>query len=581
MGTLITENMRFIDYDDVTTVDEVISLLEPVIENNADEDHNELFFAFEDLDKYISGARYLDNLERLLLETSTNKADAIEAKLFIDKLKMFDPGLNVVVQNGWIIKPISELEADDYCDSEGVIQLTDYGEGDIRLRGIDDLKEEMEFIDADEDLRVVCLDENGDVYPLSFCGEEDGCIILNALKDKDIRSAMTVSNFSEIEDDCGKLAINFTNDGEHYVLRAMEVGPFGEGVYDDECAYRCFIKISIDNKVVVACRLGDIIRGEDHNYVLDTPAASMTKDEVINYLKNWYIPYLKSEREVELDEATTTNYIDDERRSLAWAAEYKEFVRLLESLIETEGEDEVIKALKERHIPKMKRDIESLETAAEEWDDEEHEDSHYDDDTTLLHFILQLRQFASNYPDLKVACKYDKSPTSFCYFNDVEVWEAGEETAVVLVHSDKKRSSFTVSELLNIEDIEGYQSFYLVANEQIGDCEMRGKPFPIRMPAMEKVVLIVDTPYGYNFVETPQKGMFFKAKDGDEDIIAFNSDGDFDNEGFWENNEYDDISHLGEYSSVEECQSRASALQRIVDQLEIILKGNLGDEDED
>jgi hypothetical protein len=159
--------------------------------------------------------------------------------------------------------------------------------------------------------------------------------------------------------------------------------------------------------------------------------------------------------------------------------------------------------------------------------------------------------------------------------------EAGKEIAVVLVHSDKKRSSFTVSELLNIEDIEDYRRAYLVPNEQIGDCEMEGKPFPIRMPAMEKVVLIVVTPYWYNFVETPQKGMFFKAKDGDEDIIAFNSDGDFDNEGFWENNEYDGISHLGEYSSVEECQSRASALQRIVDQLEIILKGNLGDEDED
>ena len=573
--------MRFIDYDDVTTVDEVISLLGPVIENNADEDHDELFFAFEDLDKYISGARYLDNLERLLLETSTNKADAIEAKLFIDKLKMFDPGLNVVVQNGWIIKPISELEADDYCDSEGVIQLTDYGEGDIRLRGIDDLQEDMEELDAAENIRVVCLDENGGVYPLTICGEEEGYLILNALKGKSIRSSMTVSDFLEIEDDCSMTVINFTNDGEHYVLRAIEVGPFGEDLDEADEGFKSFIRIRIAGKLVVACRLGDIIRGEDHNCVLDTPAASMTKDEVINYLKNWYIPYLKSEREVELDEATTTNYIDDERRSLAWAAEYKEFVRLLESLIETEGEDEVIKALKERHIPKMKRDIESLETAAEEWDDEEHEDFHYDDDTTLLHFILQLRQFASNYPDLKVACKYDKSPTSFCYFNDVEVWEAGKEIAVVLVHSDKKRSSFTVSELLNIEDIEGYQSFYLVANEQIGDCEMRGKPFPIRMPAMEKVVLIVETPYGYNYVKTRQNRMFFKAKDGNENIIAFHNDGDFDNEHFWESNEDDGFTHLDEYSSVEECQSRASALQRIVDQLEIILKGNLGDEDED
>lgn len=573
--------MRLIDYDDVTTVDEVISLLGPVIENNADEDHDELFFAFEDLDKYISGARYLDNLERLLLETSTDKADAIEAKLFIDKLKMFDPGLNVVVQNGWIIKPISELEADDYCDSEGVIQLTDYGEGDIRLRGIDDLQEEMEELDAAENIRVVCLDENGGVYPLTICGEEEGYLILNALKGKSIRSSMTVSDFLEIEDDCSMTVINFTNDGEHYVLRAIEVGPFGEDLDEADEGFKSFIRIRIAGKLVVACRLGDIIRGEDHDSFIDTPGDYLTQSEVVKYLKNWYIPYLKSQREEELDLAADDDFAYGTRSCLAWSAEYKDVVSLLESLINTETEDEVIKALKERHIPQMKHNIESLKTTAEEWDDEEHEDFHHGDDQTLLHFILQLRQFASKYPDLKVACKYGKSPTSLYYFNDVEVWEAGEETAVVLVHSDKKRSGFTVSELLNIEGLEDYRSVYLVGDEQVGQCEMRGKPFPIRMPAMEKVVLIVYTPNGYNYVETRQNRMFFKAKDGNENIIAFNNDGDFDNESFWESNEYDGFTHLDEYSSVEECQSRASALQRIVDQLEIILKGNLGDEDED
>lgn len=251
----------------------------------------------------------MNNLGLLLLETTTDKADAIAAKQLIKDLKKVDPDLTVAVQCGWVVKPIydpEELDAEDYCGQEGIIQLTDHGgDRDVRLRGIDDLQDDIHscllFTDGAENLKVVCLDENGDVYSLSYHGKEDGCFILNAVKGNDIHLSMTVSDFLEMMDeDCLGIAINCANDKGHDVLRAIDVGPFGE---DDDEAFYSFIKLGINGKVVVACRLGDIIRGEDHNSVIDTPGAMLTKDEVVKYLKNWYIPYLNYKQEEEQEEA--------------------------------------------------------------------------------------------------------------------------------------------------------------------------------------------------------------------------------------------------------------------------------------
>ena len=49
----------------------------------------------------------------------------------------------------------------------------------------------------------------------------------------------------------------------------------------------------MDGEDVIACRLGDIIRSDDIYGVVDAPGNTMTKDDFVDYLKDYYIPHLK------------------------------------------------------------------------------------------------------------------------------------------------------------------------------------------------------------------------------------------------------------------------------------------------
>jgi hypothetical protein len=349
--------MRFIDSTATITVGEVIDFLKDSIEVNVDEGGDELFFLFANVDKYISGARYLDNLGLLLLETSTDRADAIAAKQLINDLKKFEPDLKAAVQCGWIIKPIldmEELDADDYCNQKGIIQLIDYGgDGDIRLRKVWEIRGELAG-------RVVCLDENGVVYSLHYYGKDSGCSILQASKDNDIHQSMRASDFDKLEEsDC--LAIRYTKDGENYVLRAIEAGPFGyEGYYADEDYYeetglKSFVTMRIGGEDVAVCLLGDIICGEDHNSVIDTPRGdTITSDAAVNYLKNWYLPYLKYRAEEEADLADDESCFSSTCR--VWADVLQWVVNWLEITLDTGFfyGSEILNYLKKGYIPHLK-----------------------------------------------------------------------------------------------------------------------------------------------------------------------------------------------------------------------------------
>ena len=288
--------MRFIGNIE-TNVGQVVKDLETIAKNHPDE---VLTFPCYDFckDNYVSGVRFLKNLGFLLLESSLDEYEALTVKQLIKELKAFDSKQKIVAQDGWRLVNLehNEFWDEDFESDESSVIVLNYddeicvGSGfkDIRLHSLGYLMEEMKdrFGDCQE-LRIVCLDENDEVYPLIDYhhdeDDKDGCDYLY-LTDENGLHAIKVSDFINLDyHDHGGVAIKYTEGGNNYVLRSIEIDEDGHS----------FFKTNIDGEDVIACRLGDIIRGDDIYGVVDAPGNTMTKDDFVDYLKDYYIPHLK------------------------------------------------------------------------------------------------------------------------------------------------------------------------------------------------------------------------------------------------------------------------------------------------
>ena len=289
--------MRFIGNIE-TTVGQVVKDLETIAKNHPDE---VLTFPCYDFcnDNYVSGVRFLKKLGILLLASSLDEDDALTVKQLIKELKSFDSKQKIVAQDGWRLVNLEHNEYwdEDFESDESSVIVLNYddeicvGSGfkDIRLHSLGYLMEEMKdrFGDCQE-LRIVCLDENDEVYPLSDYHHDedckDGCDYLY-LTDENGLHAIKVSDFINLDyvDIFNGVAVNYTENGEDYVLHSIEIDEDGHS----------FFKTNIDGEDVIACRLGDIIRSDDIYGVVDAPGNTMTKDDFVDYLKDYYIPHLK------------------------------------------------------------------------------------------------------------------------------------------------------------------------------------------------------------------------------------------------------------------------------------------------
>ena len=289
--------MRFIGNIE-TTVGQVVKDLETIAKNYPDE---VLTFPCYDFcnDNYVSGVRFLKKLGILLLASSLDEDDALTVKQLIKELKSFDSKQKIVAQDGWRLVNLEHNEYwdEDFESDESSVIVLNYddeicvGSGfkDIRLHSLGYLMEEMNDRFGDcQDLRIVCLDENDEVYPLSDYHHDedckDGCDYLY-LTDENGLHAIKVSDFINLDyHDHGGVAIKYTEGGNNYVLRSIEIDEDGHS----------FFKTNIDGEEVIACRLGDIIRSDDIYGVVDAPGNTMTKDDFIVYLKDYYVPHLKA-----------------------------------------------------------------------------------------------------------------------------------------------------------------------------------------------------------------------------------------------------------------------------------------------
>ena len=290
--------MRFIGNIE-TNVGQVVKDLETIAKNHPDE---VLTFPCYDFcnDNYVSGVRFLKNLGFLLLESSLDEYEALTVNQLIKELKAFDSKQKIVAQDGWRLVNLehNEFWDEDFESDESSVIVLNYddeicvGSGfkDIRLHSLGYLMEEMKdrFGDCQE-LRIVCLDENDEVYPLIDYhhdeDDKDGCDYLY-LTDENGLHSMKVSDFINLDyDETHRgVAVNYTENGVDYVLRSIEIDEDGHS----------FFKTNIDGEDVIACRLGDIIRGDDNRYgLIDAPRNTMTKDDFVDYLKDYYIPHLK------------------------------------------------------------------------------------------------------------------------------------------------------------------------------------------------------------------------------------------------------------------------------------------------
>ena len=313
--------MRFIGNIE-TTVGQVVKDLETIAKNYPDE---VLTFPCYDFcnDNYVSGVRFLKKLGILLLASSLDEDDALTVKQLIKELKSFDSKQKIVAQDGWRLVNLEHNEYwdEDFESDESSVIVLNYddeicvGSGfkDIRLHSLGYLMEEMNDRFGDcQDLRIVCLDENDEVYPLSDYHHDedykDGCDYL-CLTDENGLHAIKVSDFINLDSHDGGVAIKYTEDGDNYVLRSIEIDEDGHS----------FFKTNIDGEDVIACRLGDIIRGDDNRYgLIDAPRNTMTKDDLFDFLKDYYIPHLKEliEEEEEIagreEDEFDCEYEDDE-----------------------------------------------------------------------------------------------------------------------------------------------------------------------------------------------------------------------------------------------------------------------------
>ena len=290
--------MRFIGNIE-TNVGQVVKDLETIAKNHPDE---VLTFPCYDFcnDNYVSGVRFLKKLGILLLESSLDEDDALTVKQLIKELKSFDSTQKIVAQDGWRLVNLehNEFWDEDFESDESSVIVLNYddeicvGSGfkDIRLHSLGYLREEMEDRFGNcQDLRIVCLDKNDEVYLLSEYHhdkyDKDGCDYLY-LTDENGLHYIKVSDFIYLDYDniSNGVAVNYTEDGDNYVLRSIEIDEDGHS----------FFKTNIDGEDVIACRLGDIIRGDDNRYgLIDAPRNTMTKDDFVDFLKDYYIPHLK------------------------------------------------------------------------------------------------------------------------------------------------------------------------------------------------------------------------------------------------------------------------------------------------
>ena len=224
--------MRFIGNIE-TTVGQVVKDLETIAKNYPDE---VLTFPCYDFcnDNYVSGVRFLKKLGILLLASSLDEDDALTVKQLIKELKSFDSKQKIVAQDGWRLVNLEHNEYwdEDFESDESSVIVLNYddeicvGSGfkDIRLHSLGYLMEEMNDRFGDcQDLRIVCLDENDEVYPLSDYHHDedckDGCDYLY-LTDENGLHAIKVSDFINLDyvDIFNGVAVNYTENGEDYVL---------------------------------------------------------------------------------------------------------------------------------------------------------------------------------------------------------------------------------------------------------------------------------------------------------------------------------------------------------------------------
>ena len=289
--------MRFIG-NIKTTVGQVVKDLETIAKNHPDV---VLTFPYYDFCNYnyVSGVRFLKELGFLLLESSLDEDDTLTVKQLIKELKAFDSKQKIVAQDGWKLVNLehNEFWDEDFESDESSVIVLNYddeicvGSGfkDIRLHSLGYLMEEMKDRFGNcQDLRIVCLDENDEVYPLSDYHHDedckDGCDYLYLTDDNGLHY-IKVSDFMNLDYDETHwgVAVNYTENGEDYVLRSIEIDEDGHS----------FFKTNIDGEDVIACRLGDIIRGDDRYGLIDASGNTMTKDDFVDYLKDYYIPHLK------------------------------------------------------------------------------------------------------------------------------------------------------------------------------------------------------------------------------------------------------------------------------------------------
>ena len=125
---------------------------------------------------------------------------------------------------------------------------------------------------------------------------------------------------------------------------------------------------------------------------------------------------------------------------------------------------------------------------------------------TLAHFIEELRRFASKYPDMKVACQLDDG--EYYYINDMDAEEDELDAIVLCRYEDNEFDFYTVSDFLEIDPEE---------SEELFESEVIVKHFFDHA---------IDDDHAYHCqifhtIAVFKTGIFFKAKDGKEDVIAF------------------------------------------------------------
>ena len=122
---------------------------------------------------------------------------------------------------------------------------------------------------------------------------------------------------------------------------------------------------------------------------------------------------------------------------------------------------------------------------------------------TLAYFIEELRRFAAKYPDWKVACKLDDG--TYYYINDMDEYEDDLDAIVLCRYEDAVSDFYTVSDFLET-DPEAFSASeviikhffnHVVDDDLVYHCQI------------------------FHTIAELKTGIFFKAMDGEEEVIAF------------------------------------------------------------